>query len=155
MAVNKFFQSLHVIGRLKSKADIARAETEINLLFKRTLQDYAGPQPTKKELEDLQHARIDLTPAATGLSQLREQFTKPLSILMSVVAMVLLIACANIANLMLARATARQREIAIRMAVGATRWRLIRQLLSESLLLSILGGALGVGHRPMGRPSAL
>src|SRR2546426_171610 len=141
---NKFFQSLHVIGRLKPKANIASSEAEINLVFKRTLQDYAGPQPTKKELEDLQHARIDLTPAATGLSQLREQFSKPLSILMSVVAMVLLIACANIANLMLARATARQREIAIRMAVGATRRRLIRQLLSESLVLSILGGALGL-----------
>src|SRR5207302_1843221 len=141
---NKFFQSLHVIGRLKPRANMARAEAEINLVFKRTLQDYAGPQPTKKDLEDLQHARIDLTPAATGLSQLREKFSKPLSILMSVVAMVLLIACANIANLMLARATARQREIAIRMAVGATRWRLIRQLLSESLLLSLLGGALGL-----------
>jgi len=141
---NKFFQSLHVIGRLKPRANMARAEAEINLVFKRTLQDYAGPQPTKKDLEDLQHARIDLSPAATGLSQLREQFSKPLSILMSVVAMVLLIACANIANLMLARATARQREIAIRMAVGATRWRLIRQLLSESLLLSLLGGALGL-----------
>src|SRR5438874_4433142 len=141
---NKFFQSLHVIGRLKPRANMARAEAEINLVFKRTLQDYAGPQPTKKDLEDLQHARIDLSPAATGLSQLREQFSKPLSILMSVVAMVLLIACANIANLMLARATARQREIAIRIAVGATRWRLIRQLLSESLLLSLLGGALGL-----------
>src|SRR5438876_3667684 len=141
---NKFFQSLHVIGRLKPRANMARAEAEINLVFKRTLQDYAGPQPTKKDLEDLKHARIDLTPAATGLSQLREQFSKPLSILMSVVAIVLLIACANIANLMLARATARQREIAIRMAVGATRWRLIRQLLSESLVLSILGGALGL-----------
>jgi len=141
---NKFFQSLHVLGRLKSKADIARAEAEINLVFKRTLKDYAGPQPTEKELEDLQHARINLTPAATGLSQIREQFSKPLSILLSVVAMVLLIACANIANLMLARATARQREIAIRMAVGATRWRLIRQLLGESLLLSLFGGALGL-----------
>jgi len=141
---NKLFQSLHVIGRLKPKVEMARAEAEINLLFKRTLRDYAGPQPTKKEQEDLRHARISLTPAARGLSQLREQFSKPLRILMSVVAIVLLIACANIANLMLARATSRQREIAIRMAVGASRWRLMRQLLSESLLLSFLGGALGL-----------
>ena len=141
---NRFFQSLHVIGRMNPRVDLARAEADINLVFKRTLLDYAGPQPTKKDLEDLQHARIGLTPAATGLSQLREQFSKPLHILMSVVAMVLLIACANIANLMLARAMARQREIAVRMAVGATRWRLIRQLLSESLLLSLLGGALGL-----------
>ena len=132
---NKFFQSLHLIGRMKPGVEMARAEADINLVFNRTLQYYAGPQPTKKERDDLQRARINLTPAATGLSQLREQFSKPLRILMAIVAMVLLIACANIANLMLARATARQREIAIRIAVGATRWRLIRQLLSESLLL--------------------
>ncbi|MGZ5546209.1 MAG: ABC transporter permease, partial [Limisphaerales bacterium] len=137
------FRAHHLIARLKSGVSKAAAEAELDAIFKRTLEDFSGPKPSKVEMDLIQKATITLTPAANGLSQTRSKFLKPLNILFSVVALVLLIACANLANLMLARAMARQREITIRLAIGAGRMRLIRQMLTESLLLGILGGGVG------------
>jgi predicted permease len=138
------FQSLDIFGRLKAGVGVEAAQAEVNLLAHQLWSEQAGGSLTAEQKQQLAEAFIELTPAGRGISRLRFRFSMPLKILMAVVALVLLIACANIANLLLARGTTRQREIAVRLSMGASRTRLIRQMLTENILLAMIGGALGV-----------
>jgi predicted permease len=139
-----FSESLHILGRLKPGVTMERATANVNIVFPQILRSFPDAKLTQENLTKLQRAHVDLEPIARGLSNLRRAYSEPLMILMVIVALVLLIACANIANLLLARSTARARELAVRQALGARRSRIVRQLLTESLLMAVAGGALGI-----------
>jgi predicted permease len=141
---DNFFQSNHIFGRLKQGITRTQAEAQINVLYQQIVRAFPDAKLNAYNLTHLERTHIALTELSTGVSNLRGNFSDPLKILMGVTALVLLIACANIANLLLARSTARSREFAVRQALGAQRLRLIRQLLTESLVLAVTGGVLGV-----------
>lgn len=136
---------LDVIGRLRPGVSIDQANSALAAMSPAVFEATAAPQFPPDYAKTFAAMKLRAVPAATGVSYLRGTYEQPLWILLAVAGIVLLIACANLASLMLARATARSREIAIRLAIGASRFRIVRQMFAESLLIAAIGAAAGVG----------
>ncbi len=134
---------LAIIGRLKPGWTVARATAQAQAISPTVFGETVPPDYRADEVKYYTGYKLEAKPAGSGVSSLRDDYQEPLVLLLGIASLVLLIACSNLANLMLARSSTREREMAVRLAIGASRGRLIRQLLVESLALTLTGAALG------------
>ncbi|MEO5897903.1 MAG: FtsX-like permease family protein [Vicinamibacterales bacterium] len=134
---------LNVIARVPRAADAAAVSTVLTGLYQQDSRRGSTP-PDEDALRRIAQLRVVLEPAATGVSSFRQDLTSPLRVLLGMVAVLLAIACGDVASLLISRANARDREMAIRLSIGAGRGRVVRQLLAEALLLAAVGGGLGL-----------
>jgi predicted permease len=135
---------LQLIGRVRPGATASSIEPELNVELQQWLHGQTG-KLRPEELAEIGRQKTELVRAASGVNIVREEYDKGLKLLMTVAGFVLLIACANLANMMLVRRLGRRQEVCVRMALGAPRRRIVRQVLTESILLSVFGGFAGVG----------
>ena len=135
---------LLLMGRLKPGVSLQQGAARVRVVVPQIIKDQFQSLDSPEVLREVLKKNVDVSPGAKGFSRLRKQFSMPLMTLMGIVGLVLLICCSNVANLQLARAVSRGREMGLRIAVGAGQARLVRQLLTESLLVAFAGGAVGL-----------
>lgn len=136
---------IHIMARRRPDVPVTQAQAWATVEFQRFLTEREGAQNSALRRQQISGTFIPLLPGGTGLSHMRDAYQAPLTVLMIMVGLVLLIACANLANLLLAKAASREREFCARLALGSSRGRIVRQILTEALVLAMIGSVLGLG----------